>query len=71
MTGWSYKRRRSHNAEKHVRYLIETEICKRLAVFMDLAVLYGTDLAVLYGTDRAMDIWERRNAEIQRRRNGE
>ena len=63
MTGWSYKRRRSHNVEKHVRYMVETEIRKRLAVFMDLAVLYGTD--------RAMEIWERRNAEIQRRRNGE
>lgn len=60
MTGWSYKRRRSHNVEKHVRYLIETEICKQLAVFMDLAVLYGMD--------RAMEIWDRRNAEIQRRR---
>lgn len=67
MSGWSYKRRRSHNADEHRQYLIkkkiETEICKRLAVFMDLALIYGTD--------RAMEIWERRNAEIQRRRKGE
>lgn len=64
MSGWSYKRRRSHNADGHRQYLItkkiETEICKQLAVFMDLAALYGMD--------RAMEIWDRRNAEIQRRR---
>lgn len=45
MTGWSYKRRRSHDPKKHRRYLLNAwfscEILKGVSVRLENAILYG------------------------------
>lgn len=47
MTGWSYKRRRSHDEKAHRLYLIEEQIKSeafRMAQrYLDYAILYGID----------------------------
>lgn len=47
MTGWSYKRRRSHDADAHRLYLIEEQIkaeaTRRMMRYLDYAILYGID----------------------------
>lgn len=47
MTGWSYKRRRSHDADAHRLYLFEEQIKaeanRRLGRYLDYAILYGID----------------------------
>ena len=47
MTGWSYKRRRSHDADAHRLYLIEEQIkseaIMRTQRYLDYAILYGID----------------------------
>jgi hypothetical protein len=47
MTGWSYKRRRSHDEKAHRLYLIKEQIKaeanRRMRRYFDYAILYGID----------------------------